>query len=106
GFSFGAFVALRAAPAARPAALVTVAPPVQRFELGEVPEPGCPWLVVQGEADELVDYREVVAWAEARPAVPRIELLAETSHFFHGRLGVLQEVVQDFLTTMEARDAR
>lgn len=106
GFSFGAFVALRTAPAARPAALVTVAPPVQRFPVGESPDPECPWLVVQGEADELVDYREVVAWAEARTAVPRIELLAETSHFFHGRLGVLQEVVQDFLTTMEARDAR
>lgn len=106
GFSFGAFVALRAAPAARPAALVTVAPPVQRFPPGEAPEPGCPWLVVQGEADELVAWRDVVAWAEAHPAAPRVELLPETSHFFHGRLGALQEVVQDFLTTMEARDTR
>jgi uncharacterized protein len=106
GFSFGAYVALRAAPEARPAALVTVAPPVQRFPLGETPEPGCPWLVVQGEADELVDYREVLAWAEARADRPRIESLPETSHFFHGRLGRLQEVVAAFLAEPEARDTR
>lgn len=97
GFSFGAFVALRAAAAAGPAALVTVAPPVSRFPVGETPDPGCPWLVVQGEADELVDYREVVDWIDARLAAPHLALLPETSHFFHGRLVELQQVVQEFL---------
>jgi uncharacterized protein len=106
GFSFGAFVALLAAPAAKPAALVTVAPPVQRFPLGEVSDPAGPWLVVQGEADELLDYHEVVAWAEARPVAPRVALLPETSHFFHGRLGQLQEVVEDFLGNLEAQETR
>jgi uncharacterized protein len=101
GFSFGAFVALRAAVDARPAALVTVAPPVSRFPVGATPEPSCPWLVVQGEADELVDHREVVAWAEARPAAPRLALLPDTSHFFHGRLAELQQVVQDFFAGVE-----
>jgi uncharacterized protein len=104
GFSFGAFVALQAAPAARPAALVTIAPPVQRFPPGGTPDPGCPWLVVQGEADELVDYREVAAWAEARPAAPRLALLPQTSHFFHRRLGALQDAVQDFLGGLEEQD--
>jgi len=97
GFSFGAFVALRAAVAARPALLVTVAPPVSRFPADEVPDPGCPWLVVQGEADELVDHREVVAWAGTQPAAPRVVLLPAASHFFHGRLAELQQVVQEFL---------
>jgi uncharacterized protein len=106
GFSFGAFVALLAAPAAKPAALVTVAPPVQRFPLGEVSDPAGPWLVVQGEADELLDYHEVVAWAEARPVAPRMALLPDTSHFFHGRLGQLQEVVEDFLGNLEAQETR
>ena len=95
GFSFGAFVALNAAARAAPAALVTIAPAVSRFPHGELADPGCPWLVVQGEADELTDYREVVAWAGRRPA--SLALLPETSHFFHGRLGDLQQVVQDFL---------
>ena len=101
GFSFGAFVALRAAGSARPDALVTVAPPVQRFPLGETPEVGAPWLLVQGEADELVDHRQVVAWAQARRPAPQLALLPGTSHFFHGRLGELQQVVQDFLQRLE-----
>ena len=106
GFSFGAFVALRAAASAAPAALVTVAPPVQRFPPGEVPQPATPWLLVQGEADELVDYREVTAWAEARPQPPRVVLLPATSHFFHGRLAELQQAVQDFLAETANGDAQ
>jgi uncharacterized protein len=101
GFSFGAFVTVMAAAEARPAALVTVAPPVSRFPVGDAAQPGCPWLVIQGEADELVDYREVVAWAESRPVPPRLVLLPETSHFFHGRLGELQAAAQDFLAGLE-----
>jgi uncharacterized protein len=97
GFSFGACVALRAARTAAPAALVTVAPPVRRFAPGEACAPASPWLLVQGEADELIDYREVVAWAQACPAPPRLALLPQASHFFHGRLGELRSVVQDFL---------
>jgi len=62
-----------------------------------------PWLVVQGEADELVDWREVVAWAEALERPPRVERLADTSHFFHGRLNALQGVVEDFLRKTEER---
>lgn len=104
GFSFGAFVALQAAQSARPAALVTVAPPVQRFPLHDTPDPGCPWLIVQGEADELVDYRAVADWAAARPGAPRLELMPDTSHFFHGRLGPLQDVVRDFLAAQEGQD--
>lgn len=106
GFSFGAFVALTAAPRARPAALVTVAPPVQRFPVGEAAEPGVPWLVVQGQADELVDWQVVAAWARARRNVPALALLPETSHFFHGRLGELQETVQDFLAAQKAMERR
>jgi alpha/beta superfamily hydrolase len=105
GFSFGAFVALHAAAVARPAALVTVAPPVGRFPVGETPEPACPWLVVQGEADELVDYRAVVEWAGARPAPPGLALLPATSHFFHGRLAELQQAVQDFLAANREQDS-
>lgn len=104
GFSFGAWIALRAAPQAGPAALVTVAPPVQRLPLGETAEPGVPWLVVQGEADELVDWRAVVAWAAAMERPPQVARLAGTSHFFHGRLGDLQGVVEDFLRETPARD--
>jgi uncharacterized protein len=101
GFSFGAFVSFAAAQEAKPAALVTIAPPVTRFPLDESPDPAVPWLLVHGEDDEVVDFHEVVAWARARPVSPRLVLLPATSHFFHGRLGELQRVVQDFLGELE-----
>jgi uncharacterized protein len=101
GFSFGAYVALRAALSAGPAALVTVAPPVLRFPVGEAPDPDCPWLVVHGALDELVDVAAVEAWAEARQAAPRLVVMPGTSHFFHGRLTGLDEVVREFLQGLE-----
>jgi uncharacterized protein len=97
GFSFGAFVALEAAGEAAPAALVTVAPPVHRFRPAHSRMPAGRWLLVQGEDDELVDSRAVIAWAKTCPVAPRLALLPQTSHFFHGRLGELRAVVQDFL---------
>ena len=55
GFSFGAFVALRLALARDAARLITVAPPVGRFDFSELRAAACPWLVVQGDADDVVD---------------------------------------------------
>ncbi len=55
GFSFGAYVALRVSERRRPQRLITVAPPVQRFQLAALRVPDCPWLIVQGDADEIVD---------------------------------------------------
>jgi alpha/beta superfamily hydrolase len=97
GFSFGAFVVLRAAGSLAPAALVTVAPPVRRFPIAELPVPAVRWLVVQGEADELTDFREVRDWARSASPQPELALLPDTSHFFHGKLGELQAVVTRFL---------
>ena len=62
GFSFGGFVAYRLATARAASALVTVAPPVQRFDFTRLPVPLCPWFVAQGDADDLVDHERVLAW--------------------------------------------
>jgi hypothetical protein len=98
GFSFGAYVALRAAARVRPALLVTVAPPIGRWDFAGFAAPACPWLIVQGDRDELVDAAAVQAWAaEQRPA-PRVAVLAGAEHFFHGRLHELREAVRGFST--------
>jgi alpha/beta superfamily hydrolase len=97
GFSFGAAVALRAAPAARPDALVTIAPPVGRIIVDPVARPRCPWLVVQGGRDELVDAGEVRRWASGFAPPPRVALLADAEHFFHGQLGGLRAAIVEFL---------
>ena len=99
GFSFGSAVALQAAAVARPAMLVTVAPPVGRIIVSPVLRPGCPWLVVQGDRDELVDVASVRRWVgEFRPP-PQLVELPGAEHFFHGRLGELRAAVAGFLSS-------
>ena len=98
GFSFGAAVALQAAAAVRPAALVTVAPPVGRIIVAPVPRPSCPWLIVQGDHDELVDVAQVRRWCEGFTPPPRLAVLAAAEHFFHGRLAELRAAVIEFLS--------
>ena len=97
GFSFGAAVSLEAAWRARPAALVSVAPPVGRIIVGHVERPACPWLVVHGEQDELVDAQAVRAWTAAFDPPPELAMLGDATHFFHGRLGELRTRVMAFL---------
>jgi alpha/beta superfamily hydrolase len=93
GFSFGAWIAARAAGQAAPARLVTVAPPVTRFDFGDFLVPQCPWLIVQGEADELVDAGQVRAWVRALQGAVQLRVLPGVDHFFHGHLGALSEAV-------------
>jgi hypothetical protein len=93
GFSFGSYVALRA-QSRRPAArLVTVAPAVERFDTKDMVLPTCPWVLVQGDADDVVSPDAVLAWARALKSPPRIEVMAGAGHFFHGRLNELREAV-------------
>ena len=97
GFSFGSYVALAAAPRARPARLIMVAPPVHRFPIGGLAAPDCPWLVVQGSEDEQVDARAVASWVAKTDPMPAFTLLNGVDHFFHGSLTRLRTVVTDFL---------
>ena len=97
GFSFGAFVALRGAATLAPVKLVAVAPPVARFELGEVAHPDCDWMLAQGDADDVVPPEAVLAWAERQPRKPRLHVLHGAGHFFHGKLHELKPLVVDFL---------
>ena len=98
GFSFGSYVALRAAQGAKPDRLVLVAPPVTRFDIFEQSSRHCPWLVIQGENDELVDSKAVASWARQQSPQITLRLMADTDHFFHGRLRTLRETVVEFLS--------
>jgi alpha/beta superfamily hydrolase len=105
GFSFGAFVAWRLAAARAASALVTVAPPVQRFDFTLLPVPRCPWLVAQGDSDELVDHERVLAWTRSVSPPPEVRLLAGAEHFFHGRLTELRSIVTTWLAARGAENA-
>lgn len=93
GFSFGAWIAVRAAAQRSCRQLITVAPPVQRFAIRDEPQPQCPWLIVQGSADELVDSNAVVAWINELQPGPELVLLPDVDHFFHGELSRLRDTL-------------
>lgn len=97
GFSFGAYVALAAASRRTVDRLVTVAPPLRHMNVESLVLPQCPWLIVQGSADELVDAAEVQSWARSLSSPPEMMLLPGASHFFHGRLAELGAAVAPFL---------
>ncbi len=94
GFSFGAYVALRAAARHPVARLLTVAPPVNLFPC-PAPPATTAWLLIQGEADEIVPCEAVLHWSAGLHARPRIACLAEAGHFFHRRLGDLKRLLHE-----------
>lgn len=101
GFSFGSYVTIRNAARLGAAALVSIAPPAGRFALTDIEPPQCPWLIVQGEADEVVEPQAVFDWIESLPVEPDVVRMPETSHFFHRRLmdlrGAVKHAVQPWL---------
>jgi hypothetical protein len=113
GFSFGAWVTLRvqSMPVAgrervQPALLVVVAPPVGRWDFSMIAAPACPWLVIQGTRDELVDADEVVSWVDALDGsggLARLARFADADHFFHARLHELRDAVTGFVAEVDQR---
>jgi uncharacterized protein len=99
GFSFGGAVALHAAAQARPERLVAVAPGITRVAMEGVGSPSCPWLIVQGDADDVIEPAAVLEWASRQSPPPAVSLLRGAGHFFHGRLHELREAVLDFLSS-------
>ncbi|MFT4267109.1 MAG: CocE/NonD family hydrolase [Xenophilus sp.] len=100
GFSFGAYVSLRMAGALQPQVLISIAPPAGRWDFDGV-QPPSQWLLVQGEADEIVDPQAVYDWLETLDVRPELVRMPDTSHFFHRKLidlrGAIQHGVQRWL---------
>lgn len=97
GFSFGSYIAAKAATQTPTSKLVTVAPPVQHFPMQDLPPITCPWVLVQGERDDVVPPKEVLEWAEARRPQPVIIRFPEAGHYFHGQLGELRTQIEEAL---------
>jgi len=86
GFSFGAFVSLKAAGELAPEALVSIAPPAGRSWDFDGVQPPARWLVIQGEQDEIVDPQAVYDWLDGIDAPHELVRMPDTSHFFHRKL--------------------
>lgn len=86
GFSFGSYVAYRAASQCQHELLITIAPPVHHYDYCEFQPSPQPWIIVQGDEDDVVPLSLVENFAKkAMPPLPMIHF-ANTGHFFHGKL--------------------
>jgi alpha/beta superfamily hydrolase len=69
-------------------------------------EPPPQWLVIQGDADEIVEPQAVYDWLETLPQQPELVRMPDTSHFFHRKLidlrGALQHGVKAWLPAKQA----
>ena len=98
GFSFGAFVSVKAAARAQPYLQVSIAPPFSKyFNEPLPPRPDCPWLVVHGRDDEVVDYASTVEVLNGFEPPPQLVSADGVGHFFHARLGDIQNAVLPFI---------
>jgi len=104
GFSFGAYVSLKCASELAPGMVISIAPPAGRWDFSEIQPPDCPWLVIQGEEDEIVDPQAVYAWIDSLKQLrqpPELVRMPDTSHFFHRRLidlrGAIKHGVRPYL---------
>lgn len=94
GFSFGAYVALRAARVLNPAWLVTVAPPVNLYRLVEPDLAATRWLLIQGTDDEIVPASAVMSWVNSLADGSEVVEIPNAGHFFHGRLNPLRDALR------------
>lgn len=90
GFSFGGYVQARAAQQLNPQRLVLVAPAVGRFAMPGVP---ADTLLIHGDQDEVVSFSAVQQWAA--PQHLPVVVMPGASHFFHGRLNDLKDIVRN-----------
>jgi len=102
GFSFGSFVMSQALLALWPQRqiekLVFVGTAASRFQVATLPpEAHERTLVVHGEHDDTVPLSSVMDWA--RPQVLPVTVIPGGSHFFHGQLPLLKNLVVRHLSS-------
>lgn len=98
GFSFGALVAWRSAYLISCEQLILVAPPVINFPMENTHPLPCPFIVLQGESDDIVSAQDVLHWCHTQARPPQnILTFKDTGHFFHGKLMELQERLSPLL---------
>jgi len=95
GFSFGSFVAYQAFTEIKAQRLLLVAPPVGLFQFQAMDNISIPWCVIQGKDDEITPPDSVEEWVKHQSSTPKFFYLDGVSHFFHGKLNVLRDIVSN-----------
>ncbi|MBT8040207.1 MAG: alpha/beta hydrolase [Xanthomonadales bacterium] len=105
GFSFGSYITTRGALNLDTGYLISIAPPVDRYAFDSLHHPECPWLIVQGDEDEVVNVEMVNNWASKLKPPPELVIMEGADHFFHRRImdlrGLLKNGVRNHLPELE-----
>lgn len=92
GFSFGAYVASKAASQLTEGnsveRLLLIAPATSRFD---TPSVSADTVVIHGEVDDVVPLQSVLDWA--RPQALPITVIPGAGHFFHGQITLLKNLL-------------
>ena len=105
GFSFGSFVAARAAQALAASNRAVKYAVLIGAAAGkwQMPAVARETLVIHGEFDETIPLADVLDWA--RPQDLPIVVVPGSDHFFHRRLGLLKRLISAHILGMPAIDA-
>jgi alpha/beta superfamily hydrolase len=105
GFSFGSFVAARAAQRLAASSRAVKYMVLIGAAAGKWPMPKVAreTLVIHGELDETIPLADVLDWA--RPQDLPVVVVPGADHFFHRRLGLLKRLISAHILGMPAIDA-
>lgn len=103
GFSYGGYVAAYATGLVQASGLITVAPSVAKMPFSDLPEIKCPWHMIQGMQDEVIDVSANHKLSLAKQC--NWHAIPETSHFFHGKLAILRETVRTIIAEIMEENA-
>lgn len=107
GYSFGARVAMSAAPKdPRIKAVAFIAPPASSLNPSLLSTYRSPKLFLCGDLDSFLSHEELSSFARGLPPPSECRILSGADHFFAGREGELAEEIADFfLRTFKANKA-
>lgn len=104
GFSFGSFIAFKAAQLTQVLGLLLIAPPVFRFDFKLEQLKFVPDLILMGDNDEVVSPKDVKDFADSCSPEIEIKWFEDTGHFFHGKLIILREAVESWINLCLAKN--
>jgi alpha/beta superfamily hydrolase len=103
GASFGSYVAMTAgALDNRVAALIGIAPPVNRYDFSIVKASPRPKFIVHGEEDELIPMSTVREFYAQMVEPKELVVIDRANHLFEGQTGEVGDAVEELLSDFSA----
>ncbi len=104
GYSFGAWIALRALrQRLAPATLILVSPPIDFLDFSSLMLPPTPKLITLGDQDSFCSLSTLESWLKNQaddPQPGRVEILKGCDHFYWGYESRLESIVEEFVNAL------